>query len=1441
MTLSTLTRERKAPPACTCSLSGPDMIPYFSANAVISQNAINQLISESFLTVKGAALFLPRGNGSSTPRISHRRNKHAGDLQQHLQAMFILLRPEDNIRLVSLTIITLLLLHPRARNKSNRKEDDSMTGLAGSMASPRGYTRETQHRGPLNGLRTGVLYRFLSCSSTCTMGLVLPLWSDTLIHLDGDGGFSVSTDNRVHIFKPVSVQAMWSALQSLHKACEVARMHNYYPGSLFLTWVSYYESHINSDQSSVNEWNAMQDVQSHRPDSPVLFTDIPTERERTERLIKTKLREIMMQKDLENITSKEIRTELEMQMVCNLREFKEFIDNEMIVILGQMDSPTQIFEHVFLGSEWNASNLEDLQNRGVRYILNVTREIDNFFPGVFEYHNIRVYDEEATDLLAYWNDTYKFISKAKKHGSKCLVHCKMGVSRSASTVIAYAMKEYGWNLDRAYDYVKERRTVTKPNPSFMRQLEEYQGILLASKQRHNKLWRSHSDSDLSDHHEPICKAGLDLNKKEITTSADQIAEVKTMESHPPIPPVFVEHVVPQDTTQKGLCATERMICLEFTSREFRAEQLEDELNLNDINGYPSGCCLKESKLPLDNCHAAKTFIPAGQAPEMTNDFPDLEVEDLEADALRADMNVHLLPMEDLTSRLKDLPMSPDPGSPSPQPAGQAQVSDFSTDRIDFFSALEKFVELSQETRSQSFSHSRTEESGGGRSESCRMSVTEVTPSEVAADDQRSSSLSNTPQASEDSSMDEEQAKAVSELVSPDSFVPSHTENAVSVKGIITEIESISQGMGQIPPKGDALPNPCHTPKKNATQELPVERAHAPDSKPGGPEQHEGPELAKDARKWDPEGCLATRSFAPDVEEEELAEGEPELRGPGMHPGAKWYPGSVRRATLEFEERLRQEQEQHGAAPGSTSSSTRKNSKNEALVADLAPKGKSDEAAPELSVAPKESGMSQARGECGAPEAASGPLANQKASAPPSQPLPALRECPGSNARVQQEGDLTEQGPEHPCPAPETQAVPLTLPKRIEIIEYTHPVTSPDHPAPGDDRASPEKSGPDPGLRKVTVEKPFPMLCALDENLNRTLCPHQLPLRPKVLPLPHASSPEHCRPPSLASTLSSPEDRSGSPATPQETASPLASHTTHVLPADLDSPQSQTVVHLEGSTEQSSSTDPEPSTWQDSWEQSQGGPLCRATKVPHTGSRLNNNNLSLMSDVGDPPEELQEKLGPSPRAAWLSHSSSSDNLKSLSHSAAGVVKERAKAIESRVTCRPGLITPSSHMRRSASLAKLGYLDLCKDCFSEREPGSSGSPRLKRLQPCTRTHSGTHAVEAQDPPESPEPTKYSLDQLKTAECVAQSKPVERPLVQYAKEFGYSQQCALPGAGPGLTSSEGGLPWLQTQGPQGAGPAPVPPVAPRQQHGRTHPLRRLRKANDKKRTTNPFYNTM
>jgi protein phosphatase slingshot len=36
----------------------------------------------------------------------------------------------------------------------------------------------------------------------------------------------------------------------------------------------------------------------------------------------------------------------------------------MLTILGQMDAATEIFPHVFLGSEWNASNLDELKTNG---------------------------------------------------------------------------------------------------------------------------------------------------------------------------------------------------------------------------------------------------------------------------------------------------------------------------------------------------------------------------------------------------------------------------------------------------------------------------------------------------------------------------------------------------------------------------------------------------------------------------------------------------------------------------------------------------------------------------------------------------------------------------------------------------------------------------------------------------------------------------------------------------------------------------------------------------------------------------------------------------------------------------------------------------------------------------------------------------------------------
>ncbi|XP_076174930.1 protein phosphatase Slingshot isoform X5 [Ptiloglossa arizonensis] len=288
---------------------------------------------------------------------------------------------------------------------------------------------------------------------------------------------------------------MWSALQTLHKVSSKAREQNYFLGGLSHDWVSYYEQRIESDRSCLNEWHAMDNLESRRPPSPDSVRTKPRERDETERVIRSKLKEIMMSVDLDEVTSKYIRGRLEEDLDMDLGEFKPFIDQEMLTILGQMDAPTEIFDHVYLGSEWNASNLEELQKNGVRHILNVTREIDNFFPGMFTYLNVRVYDDEKTDLLKHWDDTFKYITKAKKEGSKVLVHCKMGVSRSASVVIAYAMKAYNWDFSQAWKHVKAKRNCIKPNNSFLLQLETYQGILDAMKNK-EKLQRSKSDTNL---------------------------------------------------------------------------------------------------------------------------------------------------------------------------------------------------------------------------------------------------------------------------------------------------------------------------------------------------------------------------------------------------------------------------------------------------------------------------------------------------------------------------------------------------------------------------------------------------------------------------------------------------------------------------------------------------------------------------------------------------------------------------------------------------------------------------------------------------------------------------------------------------------------------------------------------------------------------------------
>jgi len=58
-------------------------------------------------------------------------------------------------------------------------------------------------------------------------------------------------------------------------------------------------------------------------------------------------------------------------------------------------------------------------------------------------------------------------------GGVVFVHCFMGVSRSASIVIAYLMHEMNMEFEGALKHVQERREEVCPNPGFKKQLQKF--------------------------------------------------------------------------------------------------------------------------------------------------------------------------------------------------------------------------------------------------------------------------------------------------------------------------------------------------------------------------------------------------------------------------------------------------------------------------------------------------------------------------------------------------------------------------------------------------------------------------------------------------------------------------------------------------------------------------------------------------------------------------------------------------------------------------------------------------------------------------------------------------------------------------------------------------------------------------------------------------------
>ena len=149
-------------------------------------------------------------------------------------------------------------------------------------------------------------------------------------------------------------------------------------------------------------------------------------------------------------------------------------------------------------------NFKELQTLGITHLLNAAQGTkfyhvntgpEDYIESGIIFHGIPAMDSFLFKLDRYFDEASEFIAKAvgtKNTGQldgKILVHCKEGVSRSASLVLAYLVRDQEMQLTDAVRLVRSKREII-PNDGFLGRVSR--------KLRPRKLRPQTSDPENSD-------------------------------------------------------------------------------------------------------------------------------------------------------------------------------------------------------------------------------------------------------------------------------------------------------------------------------------------------------------------------------------------------------------------------------------------------------------------------------------------------------------------------------------------------------------------------------------------------------------------------------------------------------------------------------------------------------------------------------------------------------------------------------------------------------------------------------------------------------------------------------------------------------------------------------------------------------------------------------
>lgn len=126
---------------------------------------------------------------------------------------------------------------------------------------------------------------------------------------------------------------------------------------------------------------------------------------------------------------------------------------------------------LYLGGALAANDKALLQSHSVARVCNCAADLKRrTFNKAFVYHHIHAFDDAHFNMVPFLAGAVRFIDAGRIAGENVLVHCRAGVSRSATVVIAYIMAYHGWSVDKCLAHVTQNRPRANPNPGFRAQL-----------------------------------------------------------------------------------------------------------------------------------------------------------------------------------------------------------------------------------------------------------------------------------------------------------------------------------------------------------------------------------------------------------------------------------------------------------------------------------------------------------------------------------------------------------------------------------------------------------------------------------------------------------------------------------------------------------------------------------------------------------------------------------------------------------------------------------------------------------------------------------------------------------------------------------------------------------------------------------------------------------